>query len=128
MLYDEFGYDSGTYASEDTAENAKFARQQDATSVVDNAVPVVSDTPEVGNASVLQKLGSIDITSTARNAGAIVGSIAQQIKTAGATFNASRSAASSGNSIALWWQYASMTDKLVVGLAALGIIVVLVKD
>ena len=127
MLFDEFEYDtSGNDTSVADAEAAKFLRQQE-TTTDGNVVPLVSDERDVGGASVLQKLGSIDISSTARNMGAIVGNVQYQAGQAVANFRGARNAAASDNKLMLWWQYASTTDKIMAGLAVAGILVVLLK-
>lgn len=90
-----------------------------------NSPGVVSDTSGQTSSSPLQLLGSVG--STARDLGTAVGTLQRDLKNAGKNFSNARNAAANGNSLSTWWQYASTTDKMMVGLAALAILVAL-KD
>lgn len=90
-----------------------------------NSMPVQTDSSGQVASTPLQILGSIG--STARDLGTAVGTIKRDFKTAGAQYRNAENAASTGNSLSTWWQYASTTDKLMVGLAVVAIIVAL-KD
>ena len=92
--------------------------------IVADPLPVQSDAT-AAKATPLQLLGSIG--TTARDLGTAVGKIQRDMRTASENYRQARDAAASGNSLSLWWQYASTTDKLMVGLAVVGIIVAL-KD
>lgn len=74
-----------------------------------------------------QKLGSgislPNIAQLGTDVGTAVGTIQRQAAQAKANYNAAQGAAASGNSLSTWWLYASTTDKLMVGLAIVGIIV-----
>lgn len=86
-----------------------------------NSPPVVSDNTNQAAPSILQLLGGA--ANTARDVGTAVGTIQRQIQGVGPAYQAGYNASSTGNSLSTWWQYASTTDKLMVGLAVVGIIV-----
>lgn len=93
-----------------------------------NSPPLQTDLTYQSASSTLQKLGSIDYSKLATSVGTAVGTIEKEIKQIGPNYNAAQQAASSTNplsGLATWWQYASTTDKLMVGLAVLGIVVAL---
>ncbi len=92
-----------------------------------NSAPVVSDVTPQTTPTLQQLLGSGGIVQTARDLGTAVGTIQQQINAAGPAYTQARTNAATGNKLGTWWQYASTTDKLMVGLAVIGIIVAL-KD
>lgn len=116
------------------SSDASFAADTNFTNLDDGALisgayPLVSDQTHSGNADTLNKLGSaISDPNLARNLGSAVGSIEKQIQGFSGQFNAAKNATATGNSLSTWWMYASTTDKLMVGLAVLGIVVVLVKE
>lgn len=66
-----------------------------------------------------------NLSSIARDVGSAVGTAQRQIKQAPIVYNQARTNAASGNAIGQWWQYSSQTDKIMVGLAVVGIIVAL---
>ena len=90
-----------------------------------NSPPVQSDDSGQIASTALQKLGSIG--DTARDLGTAIGTFRRNISGAGAQYRAAQDAAYNGNSLSTWWQYASTTDKLMVGLAVVAILVSL-KD
>lgn len=90
-----------------------------------NSLPVQSDTGAEVASTPLQLLGSIG--KTARDVGTAVGTLQRDLKGASGQYEQARSSAASGNSLGTWWQYASTTDKLMVGLAVVAIFVAL-KD
>lgn len=90
-----------------------------------NSPPLQSDNSPQSSSSVLQLLGSIG--TTARDVGTAVGTVQKQFKDASVNYNQARTNAAGGNKLGTWWMYASTTDKLMVGLAVVGIIVAL-KD
>jgi hypothetical protein len=90
-----------------------------------NSPPLVSDTTMQRDSSLLQILGSIG--STARDLGTAVGTVKRDFEGAKDAYGQAYRNASTGNSLGTWWQYASTTDKLMVGLAVAGILVVLLK-
>lgn len=92
-----------------------------------NSLPVQTDTDYQGVSSVLQKLGSIDYVKTARDLGTAVGTVRNTAAQIGPAFSNAQAQAASGNSLGTWWQYASTTDKLVVGLAAATLVFMLAK-
>lgn len=111
------------------AETARLNRLDDAAELGGdgNNLPVQTDTTLQTQASPLQILGSIG--TTARDLGTVVGTIKRDIQGASANYKAGYDAASSGNSLQQWWLYASMTDKLMVGIGLAGIVALfLVKD
>jgi hypothetical protein len=95
-----------------------------------NSPPVISDTPEANGTggqpfNLKDFLGSLG--TTARDVGTAVGTVQRAIKQAPAQYKAGQQAAVQNKPIMQWWQYATTQDKLMVGLAVLGIVVVLVK-
>lgn len=103
-----------------------------------DVLPTISDSPSSSrdsgslSSSVSNILGSIGTTlqqlpATARSLGTAVGTAKHDLHQAQANYTAAEHAASTGNGLSTWWQYASTTDKLMVGLAVVGIFVAL-KD
>ena len=84
-----------------------------------NSFPVQSDTTPQSNNSVLQILGSIG--TTAKSLGTAVGKAQHDIASARTDFQTARVAQVNGNSLSTWWQMASTTDKLTVGIGAAGL-------
>lgn len=78
------------------------------------------NSPSQGPFTGLSKLlGSIG--STARDLGTAVGTVKRDVKRAGAEYRKAEDAAENGNKLQQWWKYSSDTDKLVVGLAFVGV-------
>lgn len=96
----------------------------------DNAYPTLSTEMQNSNDSAfntfVSKLGSIG--TTAIQLGTAVGSTQRQIDMAKNNYNAARVNARSGNSLGTFWLYASPTEKAMIALAAVAIVVTLVKD
>ena len=90
-----------------------------------NSLPVQIDTDVPRQTSVTQLLGSSG--TLARDVGTAFGTLRRQVSTAGSDFRSASGNASRGNSLGTWWQYASTTDKLVVGLAAVTVVLMMVK-
>lgn len=100
-------------------------------------VPTITDSPQVASnggygATGTNLLG--DAASLIQNApnigkqlGTAVGTAQNNINKGITNFQTAQSAAASGNNLSTWWQYASTTDKLMIGLAIVGILVA-VKD
>lgn len=64
----------------------------------------------------------------AASAGTLVGTIKSDLNQAKVNYAAGQTAASTNNSLATWWLYASTTDKLIVGLTAATVLIMLMKD
>ena len=90
-----------------------------------NTLPVVSNVTLQDTGSVLEKLGSVDYVKAAKDVGTAVGTFQRRVDEAKHGYANSLHAAQTGNSLGSWWQYASTTDKLVVGLAVVTIIIML---
>ena len=137
------GFDPNAYIdptivadNQSAAESARLLRQASAPAGGDpimngdgNNLPVVSTQTAAGAASALQILGSAGKLAT--QAGTAVGNIQKQLASVGPNFNNARVAASSTNplsGLSVWWQNAPTTDKLMVGLAIVGILVALRGD
>lgn len=122
-------FDVIDFENQSPAETARLDRLDDAAELGGdgNSLPVQSDTTYQANPNPLQILGSIG--TTARDLGTAIGSIKHDISTAGAQYKAGYNATSQGNSLQTWWLYASMTDKLMVGLGVAAIVAMfLVKE
>lgn len=125
-----------------SSDDADFT-QSDVPSLEGNgSLPVVSDVTTQNSAggynmmgsggSAGSILGSINdaiksAPAVARDIGTIVGNTRNVVKQSQANYNAAQSAAASNNQLATWWLYASTTDKLLVGLTVLTIVVMVVK-
>lgn len=90
-----------------------------------NSPPVQADTMPQRSNSLVDLLGSIG--STARDLGTAVGMTKRELSTVDDKFKKARDAQESGNSLSTWWQYTSTTDKVMIGLAAAGLVLVLYK-
>lgn len=97
-----------------------------------NYVPLTSDKPQSSAGSpysgIGNFLGSIGTTvqnlpAIAQSAGTLVGTAQHNIAQAGTNYTNAQQAAASGNQLSTWWQYASTTDKLMIGLAVVGILI-----
>ncbi len=75
--------------------------------------------------STVQLLGSA--STVARDLGTAAGQISAQVKGAPAAFQKGYNATATNNKLSTWWQYASTTDKMMIGLAVVAILVAL-KD
>lgn len=90
-----------------------------------NTLPVVSDKPAQGAFSSFRDLmGSVG--TIARDVGTTVGTVRRdlknaedQIRGAAPEYRTAQRNAYTGNRVGQWWQYATMTDKVIVGLAVL---------
>ncbi len=117
-------FDAGYQYENDTADYAALSETSVVTGKSVDGPAVLSDVDPTNQVpSVLQKIGAIDIGQTARDLGTAIGTIKRQIGTADDEFKTARDNAASGNKLGTWWQYASTTDKIMVGLAALGVAV-----
>lgn len=87
-----------------------------------NSPPVQTDNTPQRSSSILDILGSIG--STARDLGTAVGKIEHDVKAAGPAYQEARNNAKTGNSLGTWWQYASTTDKMMVGIGIAGLLLV----
>ena len=103
-----------------------------------NAPPLVSDPPQsatsgtAGAGTTQNLLGSVgSLISNApkigTSLGTALGTAENNIKTGISNFTGSSTAAASGNSLSVWWANAATTDKVMIGLAVVGIIVALKK-
>lgn len=101
-----------------------------------NMVPLTTDTPQssldspyAGAGNILGAIGSTiqNLPNIGRSLGTMVGTAENNANAAVANYNSAHAAAASGNKLSTWWQYASMTDKVMIGLAAVGILIAL-KD
>ena len=133
MMFDIFSNDDSTLVESDaaTADIVRSAQDMDVGTLEGAAgsrsvIPVQTDTTPSSSASLVQLLGSAP--TIARDVGAAVGTAQRDLAGIGPAFNQARNSTSSGNSLATWWQYASTTDKLMVGLAIVGIVVALRGD
>lgn len=94
-----------------------------------DVLPVQSDTAQYPNSGSYTGLGNLlgSIGTTAKNAGTLVGTVQKDIKDAGTNFNSAKTAAASGNSISTFWLYATPTEKMMIVLAAAGLVLVLME-
>jgi len=94
-----------------------------------NSPPVQSDTMPQGGRSILDTLGGMvgNISQYARDLGTAVGQVQRDVKGADDAFKGARDAQLHGSNLSTWWQYTSTTDKVMIGLAALGVGLVLWK-
>lgn len=129
MDYGMFGMDSSTDQS--TEEDARLSRQDQGSDIANlegapgsgASFPVQTDTTSQFTPTLTQMLGSAP--TVARDVGTAIGNTQRQLGSLGGIFSSARSNAASGNGLATWWAYASTTDKLMVGLAVVGILVAL---
>ncbi len=84
---------------------------EDGTTAIDGAF--------TGLKNLTGSLGTL--TTRARELGTAVGTVQRQIQGSGAEFTAARRQAVSGDKMGQWWAYASTTDKVLIGLAAVGV-------
>lgn len=89
-----------------------------------NDAPIVSTPMQSSESSPFSKLIDLlgSVGTVARDLGTAVGKTEADLKAASGEYKTARANALSGNTLGTWWQYASMTDKLVVGLAAAGVV------
>ena len=101
-----------------------------------NTLPVYSDTPQSsmdspysGYSNIMGTVGDTiqNLPAIARSAGTAIGTAQYKIQQAQRQFSGARNAAANNNGIATWWAYASTTDKMMIGLAVIGIIIALEK-
>lgn len=86
------------------------------------------EAPQSGWDTLQNLMGSIgSIGQTARDLGTAVGTIERDIKGAGTEYQTARNNAKTGNKLGQWWDYAPTTDKVMVGLAAAGLVLVVVQ-
>jgi hypothetical protein len=98
-----------------------------------NAYPTISDNPQTPtdgaySGTTQNLLGSVgtviaNLPKTATAIGTAVGTAQHNIAQAGTNYTAAETAAANGNNVGTWWQYASNTDKAMIILAVVGIIV-----
>lgn len=103
-----------------------------------NTPPVISTAPATASAGVFNTVQSLlgaigTVGQTAQNLGTAVGTAQKQISTAGkqlsgatTQYTQARTAAATGNKFEQWWLYSSTSDKLMVGLAAVGVVVAII--
>ncbi len=90
-----------------------------------NFPPVISDPPQSSIGSILNSAQKI--LGSASELGTAAGTIQRQVSTFGSQFNKAKATAASGNSIGTFWQYATPTDKIVIVLAAVGVLIALIQ-
>lgn len=97
-----------------------------------NDLPTLSMPPQTASQggwdtfhNIMGAVGSV--TQTARDLGTAVGTIERDIRGAGTAYQTARQDAKSGNQLAQWWTYAPTTDKVMVGLAAAGLVLVVIQ-
>ena len=92
-----------------------------------NTPPVYSDTPQTSIGSVFGGLHNIlgAIGTTARDVGSAVGSVRRSVREAKGQYSTAEKNAESSNKVGQWWQYSSTTDKLMIGIGVLGLVLVL---
>lgn len=96
--------------------------------------PTVSYQPASGEGlwdraqDLLGSVGDIarTVTTTARDIGTAVGTVQRIGDEAPVVYREARTNARSGNTIGQWWQYASVGEKVMVGLAAAGVLIAIV--
>ena len=88
-----------------------------------NSLPVVSTSTVSGAANVAQLLGSAGTTAT--QLGTAIGNAQKQLASVVPNFKAGLAAGSSTNPLSAWLANASTTDKLLVGLSIVAIVVAL---
>lgn len=98
----------------------------DPVTIGNDVVPVTTDppvTPSEGPFTGVQNwLGSLGtIRETARDLGTAVGTIQRDLKGAQGEYTKARTNASTGNAAGQWWAYASPMDKAMLGIAAVGL-------
>lgn len=98
----------------------------------DNTLPVVSapqqtsiDSPWQGIGNVMGTIGST--YKTARDLGTAAGTIKRDFESIKPAFDTAYKNAATGNSAGTWWQYASPTDKAMIALAVIGIVIAIGK-
>lgn len=124
----------------DTGESYDTSVSSDTASLLGNgnAPPLVSDPPQSSasggiaqptTSNLLGSIGSIlgNAPKIGTALGTAVGTAEHNVQQGITNFNGASSTAASGNSLGTWWTYASTTDKLMVGLAVVGIFVALKK-
>lgn len=118
------GGDEGSGSSQAYFDNSTLV----SSSGDNNSLPLLSDvtTPTSTSNSWLQQFGSAltNLPKTAAQLGTVVGTAKADIAAAKSNYNLAQSSAASNNALGVWWANASMTDKLMVGLAVVGIAVV----
>lgn len=81
------------------------------------------DGPFTGVKNLLGSFGSV--AQTARDLGTAVGTVERDLKGARGEFSTARENARTGNKLAQWWDYAPMTDKVMVGIGVAGLALVI---
>ncbi len=73
--------------------------------------------------NIMGAIGSIG--STARDLGTVIGTAERDIKSASGEYKQARENALTGNKLGQWWDYAPMTEKVmvIIGIAGLGLVV-----
>jgi hypothetical protein len=73
--------------------------------------------------NIMGAIGSIG--STARDLGTVIGTAERDIKSATGEYQTARQNALQGNKLGQWWDYAPMTEKVmvIIGVAGLGLVV-----
>lgn len=94
--------------------------------------PILSMEPQTASQtgwdSIRNIMGAVgSVGQTARDIGTAVGTIERDIKGASQEYQTARNNAKSGNKLGQWWDYAPTTDKVMVGLAAAGLVLVVVQ-
>lgn len=96
-----------------------------------NSPALVSDRMQSSGAAdspfsgITRLLGSIG--TAARDIGTAVGTVQRSVSGAPADYDRARLAAKNDNKLSQWWQYASTTDKITVGIGVLGLFFLLKK-
>lgn len=120
MFIDEYG---------DTTDAVIVEVPTNDTVTGDNTLPTVSTDMQNSNDSAfsgfMNKLGSIGTTAT--QVGTAVGTAQRQINGAENNFKSARNAASSGNTPATFWLYATPVEKAMIILAVMAIVVTVSK-
>lgn len=97
-----------------------------------NTYPVISDdlqsssnTSFSGVQNLLGSVGSVvtNLPKIGTSLGTVVGTAKHDVNQGIANYNNAQSAASKGNNLSTWWQFASTTDKIMIGLAVIAIVI-----
>jgi len=122
----DFALSTGYGSDANPVENYNFGSDVLVTGDA-NTPPTISDTPVTSVGSVFSGIHNLlgGIATIARDTGTIVGETRRIRDTAATQYQSANNAAYTGNKGATWWQYASTTDKVMIGIGVLGLLLVL---
>lgn len=140
ILYNEFGMAEAAAPSTSVAisDMADRSQSEDWMYGSVNSFPTIGSAPQRAGQpgdvfddvnGWIKKFGQLSttITQTARAVGQTVGAIEGQTANVTRAYNAGRQDAGKGMAAKYWWDSTSTTDKLMLGVAVLGVVLVLRK-